>query len=349
LTKGEYYCTIDLKDFYLMTPTTHSEYMRKKIKDLPEEFVTMYNLANKATSDGNVYIKIQKVMYGLPQAGILTQELLEQGLNKHGYRQSPSTPGLWGHNYRPISFTLCVDNFGIKYVNCKHAAHLASILSKHYKCLHDWDGQRYLGMNINWDYTGRAVHVSMLDYVPEALTCFQHTPPRIPQHQPHPHVKPTYGAKAQYTEDVNTSLPLDKKGKKYIQEVIGTFLYYACCINSTMLPALGSLTMQQASPTQNTKQLVHQFLHYATTHPNAIITYRASDMVLAGHSNASYLSETNARSRAGGHFFMSNNNATPSNSGAILTISQIIKAVMSSTAKAEIRALYINCREAIPA
>jgi hypothetical protein len=116
----------------------------------------------------------------------------------------------------------------------------------------------------------------MLNYVPKALTHFQHTPPRIPQHQPYPYVKSTYGAKAQYTEDVNTSLPLDKKGKKYIQEVIGTFLYYACCINSTMLLALGSLATQQANPMQNTKKLVHQFLNYATTHPDAIITYQAS-------------------------------------------------------------------------
>jgi hypothetical protein len=100
---------------------------------------------------------------------------------------------------------------------------------------------------------------------------------------------------------------------------------------------------------QNTKKLVHQFLNYATTHPDTIITYQTSDMVLAGHSDASYLSETNARSRAGRRFFMSNNNATPSNNGAILTISQIIKAVMSSAAEAEIGALYINCREAIPA
>ncbi len=72
-------------------------------------------------------------------------------------------------------------------------------------------------------------------------------------------------------------------------------------------------------------------------------------MILAGHSNASYLLETNAHSRAGGHFFMSNDDAIPSNSGAILTILPIIKAVMSSAAEAEIGALYINCREAIPA
>jgi len=72
-------------------------------------------------------------------------------------------------------------------------------------------------------------------------------------------------------------------------------------------------------------------------------------MVVAGHSDASYLLETNTQSWTGGHFFMSNDDAIPNNNGAILMISQIIKAVMSSTAEAEIGALYINCKEAIPA
>jgi hypothetical protein len=72
-------------------------------------------------------------------------------------------------------------------------------------------------------------------------------------------------------------------------------------------------------------------------------------MVFVGHSNASCLSKSKARSRAGGHFFMSNNTAKPPNNGAILTIALIIKAVMSSMAEAELGALYINCREAIPA
>jgi hypothetical protein len=77
--------------------------------------------------------------------------------------------------------------------------------------------------------------------------------------------------------------------------------------------------------------------------------YHVSDMVLARHSNASYLSKSKARSQAGGHFFMSNNTAKPPNNGAILTIAKIIKAVMSSAAEAKVGALYINCREAIPA
>ena len=70
---------------------------------------------------------------------------------------------------------------------------------------------------------------------------------------------------------------------------------------------------------------VKHFLDYAASHPDTIITHRASDMVLAAHSDASYLSESKARSRAGGHFFMSNDDAIPSNNGAILTVSQIIK------------------------
>ena len=99
-----------------------------------------------------------------------------------------------------------------------------------------------------------------------------------------------------------------------------------------MLPALGSIATQQAARTENTMQKVKQFLDYAATHPDAIIAYRASVMVLAAHSDASYLSETKASSRAGGHFFISDDAAIPSNNGAVITISQIIKAVMSSVA-----------------
>ena len=115
-----------------------------------------------------------------------------------------------------------------------------------------------------------------------------------------------------------------------------------------MLAALGSLATQQASSTENTMKNVKQFLDYAATHQDAIITYRASDMVIAVHSDASYLSETKARSRVGGHFFLSENDEYPSNNGAVLTIAQIIKAVISLAAEAEIGALYINSREAVP-
>jgi hypothetical protein len=52
--------------------------------------------------DGNVYIEVQKGMYGLPQAGILANQLLARRLAIHGYHQTKSTPGLWRHVTRPI-------------------------------------------------------------------------------------------------------------------------------------------------------------------------------------------------------------------------------------------------------
>ena len=75
--------------------------------------------------------------------------------------------------------------------------------------------------------------------------------------------------------------------------------------------------------------------------------YRASDMVLAVQSNAGYLNKTKAHSRAGGYFYLSNNETFPPNNGAILNIAQIIKAVMLSAAEAELGALFINTKEAV--
>jgi hypothetical protein len=115
-TKNTRYCTIDLKDFYFNTPMDQPKYMLMKISDLPPNFAKAYNLINLATNDGTIYVKIKKGMYGLLQAGILAQNLLEKRLNQHSYHQSKVTPGLWKHDWRPLLFTLCVNNFGIKYV-----------------------------------------------------------------------------------------------------------------------------------------------------------------------------------------------------------------------------------------
>jgi hypothetical protein len=115
-----------------------------------------------------------------------------------------------------------------------------------------------------------------------------------------------------------------------------------------MLTALSAIASAQAKPTEETMTCCKQFLNYAATHQDAILTYKSSDMVLVVHSDASYLSKPKARSRAGGHFFLSSDTENPINNGAVLTIAQLIKAVMSSTAEAELSALYINAHKAVP-
>ncbi|KAL7475165.1 hypothetical protein ACHAW6_005726, partial [Cyclotella cf. meneghiniana] len=87
--------------------------------------------------------------------------LQTQRLAIKGYRQSTITPGFWKHDWRPISFALCVDDFGVKYVGIKHAQHLLQTLNKHYETSQDWKGERYLGLTIAWDYTLQQVQLSM--------------------------------------------------------------------------------------------------------------------------------------------------------------------------------------------
>ena len=156
--------------------------------------------------------------------------------------------------------------------------------------------------------------------------------PSKPQDQPHKHTVPGYGSKVQYATPAEES-PLSSKEKKMlVQKIVGTFLYYGRAVDVPMLPALRTIASDQAKPTEATWQKVETFLDYAATHPDAIVAYRASKMILAAHSDVSYLSERNARRRAGGHSYLSENQHIPPINGAVRNTSSIIKAFMSSAA-----------------
>ena len=144
-------------------------------------------------------------MYGLPQAGELAQDQLTKRFNKVGYYQSKTAPRYWKHEWRPISFTLVVDNFGVKYVNKADVHHLMSVLTQHYKIDTNWEGTRYVGLTLDWDYDNRVLHLPMPEYIEQAMVQFGHKPPAKPQRQPHPHTKPVYGAKMHTSQQLQTS------------------------------------------------------------------------------------------------------------------------------------------------
>ena len=123
--------TADISNFYLNTPLERPEYIRLKIDDIPDKIIAQYSLRTKVTTEGYIYMEVNKGMYGLPQSGLMANKLLEKRLNKNGYYQSKLVPGLWVHETRPIQFTLVVDNFGIKYEHESDARHLMKVL-KHY-------------------------------------------------------------------------------------------------------------------------------------------------------------------------------------------------------------------------
>ena len=345
-TAGARCMTMDISNFYLMTPLKRPEYVRIKMSDIPNEIINEYNLRDKVTKNGNIYIMAIRGMYGLPQSGLLANELLEKRLNKHGYFQSKLVPGLWKHETRPIQFSLVVDDFCVKYVGEEHALHLKKVLEENYKITADWTASRYIGITLDWDYKKRQVHLSMPGYVAKALKQFQHVLKKK-QHSPFQCKEIQYGAKKQYATEGSTAPVVDPKSKKFIQQVCGKFLFLGRAVDSTLLCPISAIASQSANPTEDTLVQTQQLLDYLSTQEEAVLTYNASDMILAVHSDASYLCEPKARSRAGGHFFLSNNSNIPPNNGAILNIAHIIKHVMTSATEAELAALYIMAREAV--
>lgn len=351
-TPGAKFMTVDIKNFYLGTPMERYEYMWIPLDLIPQVIIDQYNL-NDLAHNGRVLVEIRKGMYGLPQAGQLAYERLVIHLAKYGYAPTRHTPGLWKHHTRPILFSLVVDDFGVKYIDKNHAEHLVAALRDLYEVTLDWDGTRYLGLTLKWDYKQGTVDVSMPGYVAAALHRFQHPEPTRDEDSPHAWVPPNYGSTIQLSPLEDTSPPLDKPGITRVQQIIGTLLYYARAIDSTMLVALSTLSAVQSKSTDATADALTRLLNYAASHPDAIVRYHASGMILWIHSDASYLCEPKARSRVGGHFFLSSlpvgklpHFQTPKHNGAIHNVCSILTNVMSSATEAEIGGLFHNGKDA---
>lgn len=85
-----------------------------KITDIPDKIIKEYKLHKKVIPDGWMYLKVVKGFYGLPQAGSLEHDLLQEPLNKEGYYLSQIVPGLPKHNTHNIQLVLIADDFGIE-------------------------------------------------------------------------------------------------------------------------------------------------------------------------------------------------------------------------------------------
>ena len=157
-TKNAKYMTIDIKDYYYGTPLSTYEYLRVHLKFIPEEIIRQYNLKNIAHEE-YVYIEVQKGMSGLKQAGKIANDRLTSHLAKFGYVPTERTPALWVSKNSNLTFTLCVDDFGIKYTAKKDVEHLINALRSLYKFSIDWTGRKYIGLTLDWDYNRRILKI----------------------------------------------------------------------------------------------------------------------------------------------------------------------------------------------
>ena len=347
--KGARFMSADIKDHFLATPMHDPEYMRVPYKHFPADIRQRYNL-DTIVHDNYIYIRIQKGMPGLKQAALLAYEHLKSSLAPYSYYPIPGTIGLWKHKTRRTIFCLCVDDFGIKYWSKEDADHLCNAIGANFRFTVDWEGTNYCGLSLDWNYSLEYVDISMPKYIPAVLKKLLYVPKVSPQYSPHRHSLIQYG-KQQQIAFIDLSKHLPEKEIKRIQQIVGSFLYYARGLDYTLLPSVNDASITQAKPTELTKLDCQQILDYAATYDNVYVRFKASDMVLHVDSDAAYLVLPNAKSRVAGYFYLSDHpdkDISPTLNGAILVECKGIKHVLSSSAEAETAGLFHNAQIAIP-
>ena len=136
----------------------------------------------------------------------------------------------------------------------------------------------YSGIDLKWDYENRTCRATMDGYILDLINKFQHMQPKKPQLSPHKHRPIDYGATQQLVQPTYTSKPLNEKGIKRIQGIVGTLLYVGRAVNNKLLLALSAIGAQQAAATEDTAEAIEQLLDYVATYPNDGILFRKSDM-----------------------------------------------------------------------
>ena len=348
-TPGAKYMCLDIKNFYLTAKLDYFEYMRMPLDLFPIWIQKQYDLQRLAYK-GFVHLEMRRAVWGLPQAGILANKRLRRKLAPFGYFEHDKTPGLWYHTSRPISFTLVVDDFGVKYVNKADVDHLVASIKSTYTLTEDWSGNLYCGIKLDWDYIGRTVDISMPGYIEKKLQEYNHVRAKTMQTCPYTPAPKQFGSAAQRPLPPDISPLLDKKGIKRVQQIVGSILYYARAVDMTVLMALSTIAIEQTKATAKTMAKCVQLLDYLAYHSDAKVRFYASDMIMNIHSDASYLSEGKARSRTCGHFFMGwmPVDGEPIRiNGAFHVSTNVIRFVVASAAEAELGALFHNCQTGI--
>jgi hypothetical protein len=155
--------------------------MKMPLSLFPTWIVEQYNLITH-TKDGWVHLEMRKAVWGLPQAGILFNKCLRWKLALFGYYKCINTPNLWYHEKCPITFTLIVDDFGVKDVDKADVNHLIASIKTTYTLTEDWSGDLYCGIKLKWDYKNWAVDILMQGYIKKKLQEYGHVVPKKPQH-----------------------------------------------------------------------------------------------------------------------------------------------------------------------
>jgi hypothetical protein len=134
----------------------------------------------------------------------------------------------------------------------------------------------------------------MPGYIKKKLQEYNHVRSKKIQTCPYTPAPKQFGLEAQSLLLVDNSPPLNKKGIKLVQQIVGSILYYARAVDMTVLMALNTIAIKQTKETEKTMAKCMQLLDYLAYHADAKVRFYASDMIMNIHLDASYLSKGKA-------------------------------------------------------
>ena len=241
--------TMDISDFYLHSTLDRPEWIRINRRHISDAMLTKHNLWDYLVN-GSVLFRIDKGMYGLPQAGLLAKSELTAHLASGGYHEDSTIPCLFKHVSNGVLFSLVVDDFGVSYNDPAGAEHLHQHLLQRYPHRINWQPKKYLGVTIVFDYAARTATLSMPGYMDRVILRFHRllSTGKAQAASPSVYIPPSYGKSTQYTHVDSTAL-LSPADKLEMQELVGCLLYYARAVDCTMLPGVNHLASELSSLT----------------------------------------------------------------------------------------------------
>jgi hypothetical protein len=225
-----------------------------------------------------------------------------------------------------VRFSLIVDDFAILWTNRKSIDHFIATLRQLYSVKINWEGTKYIGIDIDVDRKSRHVTISMARYIDKL---FQTIRPNRTKgvSTPSTYAPPNYKNPGAQTATIDDTPLATLAQKKELQSVIGTLLYYSRAVDPLILTAVHELGSVQANLTIKDMLKMERLLQYLSTHRNYGIRYYASNMQLQVQSDAFYLCRPRARS--------------------IACTSKIISCIVASAAEAELAAGFQQAQIAV--
>ena len=353
VSEDAFFGTADLTDFYLGTPVTlplsQRQFIRIDVDSYSPAVLARLSLLPFIRSGKNgkrfVIFRIDQTMYGLKDAGKLSNLRLVSLLSEFGFRET-ATPCLFRHLSRPISFVLVVDDFGIKYQNRDDYDYLISCLSRLYHVKSNPIASKFLGFALSHNRAQRTLSLSYPGYV-DALLLRLRPHGVKPAATPAVYHPPVYGSSSPQSATTVNSPPASAAQRKELEIAIGYLLYYGRCVDGRFLTATCALASAQSTATLATMADLDRLLGFASVHRHGVKVFRPSTMTLDVLSDASFLSRPNAGSVAGSFHHLARSNDPAFFNAPISLHSTRIPVVCSSVQEAEYGGTFAAAKIAV--